>query len=131
MLYVLDASALLALIQNERGSAVVDALLEDHECVTSSVNVAEVGSKLVDKGLAPDEWRRLLHQMDVQAIDFDVEQASTSALLRVTTRELGLSLGDRACLALARGMGATAVTADRAWADLDEAATGVHVQVIR
>ena len=44
MLYVLDASALLALIQNERGSAVVDALLEDHECVDSSVNVAEVGS---------------------------------------------------------------------------------------
>ena len=131
MLYVLDASALLALIQNEPGSAVVDALLEDHECVASSVNVAEVGSKLADKGLAPDEWRRLLHQMDVQAIDFDVEQASTSALLRPTTRELGLSLGDRACLALARGMRATAVTADRAWADLDEAATGVHVQVIR
>ena len=131
MLYVLDASALLALIQNEPGSAVVDALLEDHECVASSVNVAEVGSKLVDKGLAPDEWRRLLQQLDVQAIDFDTEQASTSALLRNTTRELGLSLGDRACLALARGMQATAVTADRAWADLDEAATGVRVQVIR
>ena len=130
MLYVLDASALLALIQDARGANVVNALLEDHECVASSVNLAEVGSKLVDKGLAPNELRRLLKQLDVQAIDFDAEQATTCALLRATTRAFGLSLGDRACLALAQGMEATAVTADRAWAELAEA-TGVRIEVIR
>ena len=131
MLHVLDASALLALMQSETGSEVVDALLEDHECVASSVNIAEVGSKLVDKGLAPDQLSRVLSQIDVQTIDFDAEQATACAALRATTRELGLSLGDRACLALARGMQATAVTADRAWADLDESVIGVRVQLIR
>ncbi len=131
MLHVLDASALLALMQSEPGSEVVDALLEDHECVASSVNIAEVGSKLVDKGLAPDQLSRVLSQIDVQTIDFDAEQATACAALRATTRELGLSLGDRACLALARGMQATAVTADRAWADLDESVIGVRVQLIR
>ena len=131
MLHVLDASALLALMQSEPGSEVVAALLEDHECVASSVNIAEVGSKLVDKGLAPDQLSRVLSQIDVQTIDFDAEQATACAALRATTRELGLSLGDRACLALARGMQATAVTADRAWADLDESVIGVRVQLIR
>ena len=131
MLHVLDASALLALMQSEPGSEVVDALLEDHECFASSVNIAEVGSKLVDKGLAPDQLSRVLSQIDVQTIDFDAEQATACAALRATTRELGLSLGDRACLALARGMQATAVTADRAWADLDESVIGVRVQLIR
>ena len=131
MLHVLDASALLALMQSEPGSEVVDALLEDHECVASSVNIAEVGSKLVDKGLAPDQLSRVLSQIDVQTIDFDAEQATACAALRATTRELGLSLGDRGCLALARGMQATAVTADRAWADLDESVIGVRVQLIR
>ena len=131
MLHVLDASALLALMQSEPGSEVVDALLEDHECVASSVNIAEVGSKLVDKGLAPDQLSRVLSQIDVQTIDFDAEQATACAALRANTRAQGLSLGDRACLALARGMQATAVTADRAWADLDESVIGVRVQLIR
>ena len=131
MLHVLDASALLALMQSEPGSEVVDTLLEDHECVASSVNIAEVGSKLVDKGLAPDQLRRVLSQIDVQAIDFDAEQATACAALRAATRDLGLSLGDRACLALARGMQATAVTADRAWADLDQAALGVQLRMVR
>ena len=131
MLHVLDASALLALMQSEPGSEVVDALLEDHECVASSVNIAEVGSKLVDKGLAPDQLSRVLSQIDVQTIDFDAEQATACAALRATTRELGLSLGDRACLALASGMEGVAVTADRAWADLGESVSGVRVLLIR
>ena len=58
------------------------------------------------------------------------ERELLNAQLRAATRELGLSLGDRACLALARGLQATAVTADRAWAELAEA-TGVRIEVIR
>lgn len=131
MVVVLDASALLALIQGEPGAEVVDELLAQHDCVASSVNMAEVGSKLIDKGLPPEQLERTLAACDVQMVDFDAAQAHTSAQLRAATREIGLSLGDRACLALAHGLQATAFTADRAWVDLDAAAIGVQVRLIR
>jgi ribonuclease VapC len=130
MMYVMDASALLALMQGEPGCAVVDDLIEAQECVTSSVNIAEVGTKLIDKGLAPDQLTRTLKELDVQAIDFDLEQATLCASLRVSTKHAGLSLGDRACLALAQLVKGTAVTADSAWSDVAEA-VGVKVLMIR
>ncbi len=130
MIYVMDASALLALMQGERGGDVVDDLIIDHECVASSVNIVEVGTRLVDKGLAPVHLERTLKELDVQVIDFDLEQALQSAALRPTTRQAGLSLGDRACLALAQLMKGTAVTADSAWTDVAEA-VGVKVLMIR
>ena len=130
MLYVMDASALLALMQGERGGDVVNDLIVEHECVSSSVNIVEVGTRLVDKGLAPIHLARTLKELDVQTIDFDLEQALLSASLRVTTRLAGLSLGDRACLALAQLMKGTAVTADSAWSDIAEA-VGVEVLMIR
>lgn len=130
MLYVMDASALLALMQGERGGDVVNELIVEHECVASSVNIVEVGTRLVDKGLAPVHLARTLKELDVQTIDFDLEQALLSAALRATTRQAGLSLGDRACLALAQLMKGTAVTADSAWQDVAKAA-GVTVLMIR
>lgn len=130
MLYVMDASALLALMQGERGGDVVNDLIVEHECVASSVNIVEVGTRLVDKGLAPVHLARTLKELDVQTIDFDLEQALLGASLRVTTRLAGLSLGDRACLALAQLMKGTAVTADSAWSDIAEA-VGVQVLMIR
>jgi ribonuclease VapC len=130
MMYVMDASALLALMQGEPGCAVVDDLIEAQECVASSVNIAEVGTKLIDKGLAPAQLTRTLKELDVQAIDFDLEQATLCASLRVSTKHAGLSLGDRACLALAQLVKGTAVTADSAWSDAAEA-VGVKVLMIR
>ena len=130
MLYVMDASALLALMQGERGGDVVNDLIAEHECVASSVNIAEVGTRLVDKGLAPVHLARTLKELDVQTIDFDLEQALVCASLRVTTRQAGLSLGDRACLALAQLMKGTAVTSDSAWVDVADAAD-VKVLMIR
>ena len=130
MLYVMDASALLALMQGERGGDVVNDLIVEHECVASSVNIVEVGTRLVDKGLAPAHLARTLKELDVQTIDFDLEQALLAATLRVTTRQAGLSLGDRACLALAQLMNGTAVTSDSAWQDVADAA-GVKVLMIR
>ena len=65
MLYVMDASALLALMQGERGGDVVNDLIAEHECVTSSVNIVEVGTRLVDKGLAPVHLARTLKELDV------------------------------------------------------------------
>ncbi len=127
MIYVLDASALLALARGERGADVVQDLLQNHECVASSVNMAEVGAKLIDLGLPESELARALHQFDVGVLDFNLEHATTSAALRTQTKSVGLSLGDRACLALARHMEATAVTADSAWLDVAEA---LHVKVL-
>jgi ribonuclease VapC len=130
MMYVMDASALLALMQGEPGCAVVDDLIEAQECVASSVNIAEVGTKLIDKGLAPAQLTRTLKELDVQAIDFDLEQATLCASLRVSTKHAGLSLGDRACIALAQLVKGTAVTADSAWSDVAEV-VGVKVLMIR
>jgi ribonuclease VapC len=130
MMYVMDASALLALMQGEPGCAVVDDLIEAQECVASSVNIAEVGTKLIDKGLAPAQLARALKELDVQAIDFDLEQATLCASLRASTKHVGLSLGDRACLALTQLVKGTAVTGDSAWSDVAEA-VGVKVLMIR
>jgi ribonuclease VapC len=130
MMYVMDASALLALMQGERGSDVVDELIQDQECIASSVNIAEVGTRLIDKGLAPAQLARTLKALDVQPIDFDLEQATLCASLRLSTKHVGLSLGDRACLALTQLVKGTAVTADSAWSDVADA-VGVKVLMIR
>ncbi len=130
MMYVMDASALLALMQGERGGDVVNDLIVEHECVASSVNIVEVGTRLVDKGLAPAQLARTLKELDVQTIDFDLEQALLAASLRLATRQAGLSLGDRACLALAQLMNGTAVTSDSAWQDVADI-VGVKVLMIR
>ena len=121
MLYVMDASALLAQMQSEKGCEIVDNLVLEHECVVSAVNLAEVATKLMDKGLAPERLARTLKELDVQPIDFDLEQSLLCAKLRINTKSAGLSLGDRACLALAQLMQGTAVTTDHAWQDVKDA----------
>ena len=130
MIYVMDASALLALARGERGFDVVQDLLQTQECVASSVNMAEVGSKLVDLGLPPSELPHALAQFQVGVLDFGLEHATASSALRTLTRHVGLSLGDRACLALAKLMDATAVTSDSAWLDIADA-IAVKVLMIR
>jgi ribonuclease VapC len=130
MLHVLDASALLALMQGEPGADTVNLLIEEKECVVSSVNFAEVGTKLMDKGLVTEQLVRVLKELDVQVIDFDTEQALACAALRPLTRDAGLSLADRACIALAKLTQGCTVTADRAWGDVEKAA-GVAIKIIR
>lgn len=129
-MHVMDASALLALARGERGAEVVEDLLETSDCVASSVNMAEVGAKLLDAGLPVADLSRALAQLDVGVVDFSAEHAQTSSALRAVTRSVGLSLGGRACLALAQHMGATAVTSDSAWMDVADA-VGVKVLMIR
>ena len=130
MLYVMDASAMLALMQAEKGWEVVDDLIREQQCVASCVNIAEVGTRMIDKGLAPSQLERTLKEMDVQPVDFDLEQSTFCAELRLSTKYAGLSLGDRACLALAKLMDGTAVTSDRAWLDIAET-TKIKVLMIR
>ena len=130
MIHVIDASALLALSKGEIGSDVVMELLQTQDCVVSSVNMAEVATRLLDMGLPEKELARACEQFGIDVIDFNHQQALACAAMRPLTRSAGLSLGDRACLALAQLMQGTAVTAGRAWDDVRQA-LGVQILQIR
>lgn len=130
MIHVLDSSALLAVSKGERGAEFVIELINSKDCVISSVNMAEVATRLLDLGLPIHELQRAVAQFGVDVIDFNQEQALACAALRPMTKSAGLSLGDRACLALAKLMDGIAVTADQAWQDMRISA-GVKVMMIR
>lgn len=113
---VLDSSAILAVMLLEPGSEVVEPLLEGS--LISCVNVAEVFSKLSEKGLLTKTTSTDFLQLGLEIVDYDFEQAAKTAELRPLTSHLGLSLGDRSCIALAILRNATAVTADKSWKKL-------------
>ncbi len=127
---VLDASALLAFLFDEHGADVVTWALGEGACI-SSVNLSEVLSVLVDRGIEVEDALSDLSDAGlleaIEVVDFDLEAASDAARLRGISRAFGLSLGDRACLALAKSRDLPAVTADKRWASLK----GVEVRVIR
>ena len=123
---VLDASALLAFLHDETGADKVLPML--HNAHVSAVNHSEVLGKLIQRGLEPEHANQALNRLNYQVHPFDHRQALNAAALLPQTRRLGLSLGDRACLALARTRGKPAVTADRAWAELD---VDITVRLIR
>lgn len=122
---VLDSSAALAYLQNETGREKVEAILEIS--IISRVNAAEVLTKLVEKGLSVIEAKEAFDNLDLIVIDFDEIQSLKAAELRPLTKHLGLSLGDRCCLALAMLENLPAVTADKNWADL----TFCKIEIIR
>jgi len=124
--FVLDASALLALLNQEVGSEVVGAVIS--QTVISTVNLSEVIAKLADKGLPRDVITSALEGLGLEVVEFDQEQALTAGLLRSKTKVAGLSLGDRACLALAFQLGLPALTTDRIWDTLN---LDIEVRVIR
>ncbi len=114
---VLDSSAVLALIFNEQGAEKVQTTLPD--ALLSAVNLAEIITKLVDKGLPAEVARAAVEILGAEIVDFDAEHAYLTGQLRTATRSAGLSLGDRACLALAAKRNLPAMTADRAWGRLE------------
>ena len=114
---VLDASAVLAILQNERGREMVEARIE--RSVIGRINFVEILTTLVNKGMLLDAAIEALDSLDLTVIELDRAQSIRIAELRPLTRHLGFSLGDRACLALAIGENATAVTADRNWVGTD------------
>lgn len=123
---VLDASALLALMKAERGAERVAAVID--QAVIGTVNLAEVISKFVREGIAIGVIREWIAALELDIRPFESELAYAAGALLPATGSRGLSFGDRACLALARELGCTALTADRAWRDVD---VGVAVEVIR
>ena len=126
MSVVLDSSALLAFIQAEPGGEAVAGVVG--EALMSSVNLAEVITKLVERTGSLEIARTALGMASVDVVDFDRSQAEQAGLLVKTTRSHGLSLGDRACLALAMRESAPLLTVDRIWAKLK---INVEVRLIR
>jgi ribonuclease VapC len=123
---VLDSSAVLAVLWNEPGN---DAVLERLDgSVISAVNHAEVLTKIADRGVDSKRALELLTSLAIDIVGFDRTQAETVGRLRSQTRRFGLSLGDRACIALATMKGWPVLTADKAWAELDLA---VEVLLLR
>jgi PIN domain nuclease of toxin-antitoxin system len=123
---VLDASAVLALLNNEPGAAKVTAAMNG--ALISAVNLAEVAAKLSDYGMAQRDIEKALGNLDLKILPLDEAGAFASAALRQPTRPSGLSLGDRCCLALGQALGDSVLTADRAWTTLK---LGITVTAIR
>lgn len=116
---VFDSSALLALIFDEAGAAKVEALLAaGDDNVVGAANLSEVLAKLVDQGMGDAEVEAVLEGLAIRVEPLTAEQALAAGRLRRQTRSLGLSLGDRCCLALAQTHDAVVVTADRPWKQL-------------
>jgi len=130
MNHVLDASAVLAWILKEPGSERVRELMEAGNCLWSGVNAAEVVAKLADANRPVAALHQVVAHIGAECIPFDAAQATETGLLRPLTRHLGLSLGDRACLALARLRGCTVITADRPWLQLAQP-LGLSIECIR
>ena len=123
---LLDASAILAALLDEPGAERVRR--EIARGAVSAVNAAEVVSKLIDNGYSEAAAEAIFLGLMVEALDFSGEAGRLAGRLRDRTRLLGLSLGDRACLAEAVLARLPVLTADRAWAELD---LGVQIEVIR
>jgi ribonuclease VapC len=123
---ILDASALLAVLGDEPGGELVAPLLEG--AVISTVNWCEVLARYVDLGLETAGREAEIESLGVSLAPFTSRQAEVAAGLLPLTRKAGLSLGDRACLALALDRGGQPITADRAWRRID---VGLDVTLIR
>ncbi len=115
---VFDASVVLALVFDEPESDQATSSLAGG--VISTVNLAEVMTVLMHKGATGEDLDALLADLPLGVEQFTTADAVQTALLRPQTRSLGLSLGDRSCLALGLRLGAKILTADKAWANLPE-----------
>ena len=123
---IFDSSAILALLNMERGHEIVAQNLD--RAIVSSVNFSEVITVLARKGLGQEQVIKSLKETFLHIEDFDTEQAIIAAKLDEITKAHGLSLGDRACLALAKSKNLPVLTADKVWKDLE---LSIKVQLIR
>ena len=124
--YVLDASCLLALINEEAGRDIVQKALPGS--VMSAVNVSEVVTVLTRLGIPHEKIRSLIKNLVHAVVPFDEEQAYIAGHLYIETQSKGLSFGDRACLSLGKAKNMAVLTADRPWSQVK---CGVDVQLIR
>ena len=124
---VFDASAVLAVLNDEPGAPAAMALMGDSDGVISAVNYAEVIGKLVDRGLTEADAIEAWAHLPLTVEPLTSTTALAAGLLRKPTRAQSLSLGDRCCLALAKALGGTVITADKPWKTL----RSFDIQLIR
>jgi ribonuclease VapC len=124
---VLDASAVLAFLNLETGHQRVRELMRAG-AVISAVNLAEVATRFSEAGGSEADIRAVVSALQLEVAEFGVELAYRTGTLRPVTRHRGLSLGDRACLALAERLSLPAISADRAWGDLQ---IGIAIEMLR
>jgi PIN domain nuclease of toxin-antitoxin system len=124
---VLDASAVMVVINGEAGADKLTPQILSN-ATASTVNLAEVYGKLLQRGFTPEHAWTAANGTIQEAVAFTTEQAKTAGDLVAETRALGLALGDRACLALGISLHAPVYTADRSWKNLK---VGVRIHVIR
>ena len=122
---VLDSSVVLAVLNDEVGATEAQTFFD--RALISSVNLAEVLQKAAQLGLDPDDVRAVLGEIEIGTVSFDDAMAVSTAALWPLTWHKGLSLADRACLALAEAVSGIAVTADKAWADLNLPGIDIHL----
>ena len=123
---VLDASAILAYLQDETGSDVVRKHLDGGSICT--VNWSEVLQKASHRGVDTSGMREDFAGIGMQFIPFDIVHAEIAGTLWQKARPFGLSLADRACLALGIQRQEPVLTADQAWRDLD---LDAEIQLLR
>lgn len=114
---ILDTSALIALALDERGAGIVAAVARN--ALMSAVNVSEFLQRMADHRVPYQTSQQELRRLEILVIPFDIDQAMQAAIFRTATRKNGLSLGDRACLALAFERRLPILTADRRIAEAD------------
>jgi ribonuclease VapC len=125
--YLLDASAVLAVLNAETGADIILAALTAGGSI-SAVNFSEVVSKLADQHLTEVETNTVLESLELEVLDFTTAHAYQSGRLRSQTRTAGLSIADRACLAVAKSLNLPVLTADHNWSRVD---VGVKVEIFR
>lgn len=124
--FVLDASALLALMNKEPGHERVASAAA--YSLMSSVNVSEAVTILQKHGIDIEDARVLINDILAEIVPFNDEHAFTAALLNKQTSQFSLSLGDRACLSVAYHLKLPVLTADRQWAKVH---IGVPIELVR
>jgi ribonuclease VapC len=127
---LLDASAVLAFLQGEPGEEVVRHALQTQPCAITAANQCEVIAKALDRGITRPALESILAALGTSVIDILAADGAAAGWMRPATRALGLSLGDRLCLAAAQRLAAPVLTADRPWLALAEP-LGVDIRCIR
>ncbi len=123
---VVDASAILALLNQETGSEEVLQFIG--KAAISTVNLSEIIAKLAEGGIPEEDIQQILSYFHLEVIQFDEEQALIAGMLRPASKPIGLSFGDRACLALGIVLKKPLITTDRLWSNLN---VGIEIRVVR
>ena len=123
---VFDSSVVIAILKQEPGCSTAESSISD--ALISTVNMSEVATYLARNSVPKDTIQEVLASFPIQVVPFEESLAIQTGCLYSSCKHLGLSLGDRACLALALSRKMPVLTADRVWSKLD---LGISIQVLR